>query len=791
MADDRRGEMVCSPSSSDAVAALSARVREGLRDKVRWEDLTSGAGTQGDARGDVRALLDDVLDALRPGRSLAWRESAVGVGGPNAYVDVQKTAVSLVQKDFVSVLVDAESGTLQDCFFLLVDEGRALDNFIEAAQRQGKAEAPPQQEAPRYAKEFKPFAALSSLWTAAGKLVAAMVRHGMWHSSQSAQRESDLLSWFLPKLRREAAEYAGCTGSDKRRVHVLKFWFQTFNRLFCPADVTSSEGQPTPPWGDAAVRDYHAMCDETVEAMRGRPAELRSSLLAKMLPFSSFIFASGWHGALLVQLCLDGCREGGARLLLDFLSHHEGRLGRGALGALASGLPAMVASLARGREVEGPLPTPSNPLGGKEDALAVFMVQCSEHRCLWDELEASVVRVFASAASPRELSLVLGPWCEALRFASESSAAADNKAARVHLCRLLRCLALVAPNASESRRSAVVSEQLAAAVHALLERNVVRKEDLAEAITVLEAESSERYGTRLACEATKLCLLQVCGSLDSRTAPATGPMPGGPLQRATARDCQGKSSRKRMAEEDARAAVEALRGSRASKRPRAWRDHDAACAFELLMRASLEDLGPAELAQVDEEISRAASAPGLQHYAARILDGMPVDRIEGHFHGVLVSPSFLVVHLAMESLTRVCKRLHSLGRDFRHLVPQAVHNYKEGSSKVFVKCLHEHVKRLRAEPEEAGDSVSPATLDWQDEVRGHPWVCGRVVEGGGGEGAREGILRILSEAERLVRAAEDRYRRQSKPDESNRRSGDESVRSILRELKNLKDLAEK
>ena len=87
--------------------------------------------------------------------------------------------------------------------------------------------------------------------------------------------------------------------------------------------------------------------------------------------------------------------------------------------------------------------------------------------------------------------------------------------------------------------------------------------------------------------------------------------------------------------------------------------------------------------------------------------------------------------------------------------------------------------------------MSPATLDWQDEVRGHPWVCGRVVEGGRGEGAREGILRILSEAERLVRAAEDRYRRQSKPDESNQRSGDESVRSILRELKNLKDLAQK
>ena len=135
--------------------------REGAGGAARegaLEDLTSGAGTQGDARGDVRALLDDVLDALRPGRSLAWRESAVGVGGPNAYVDVQKTAVSLVQKDFVSVLVDAESGTLQECFYLLVDEGRALDNFIEAAQRQGKAEAPPQQEAPRYAKEFKPFA---------------------------------------------------------------------------------------------------------------------------------------------------------------------------------------------------------------------------------------------------------------------------------------------------------------------------------------------------------------------------------------------------------------------------------------------------------------------------------------------------------------------------------------------------------------------------------------------------------------------------------------------------------
>ena len=76
------------------------------------------------------------------------------------------------------------------------------------------------------------------------------------------------MSWFLPKLRREAAEYAGCTGSDKRRVHVLKFWFQTFNRLFCPADVTSSEGQPTPPWGDAVVRDYHAMCDEAVLAQK-------------------------------------------------------------------------------------------------------------------------------------------------------------------------------------------------------------------------------------------------------------------------------------------------------------------------------------------------------------------------------------------------------------------------------------------------------------------------------------------------------------------------------------------
>ena len=48
-----------------------------------------------------------------------------------------------------------------------------------------------------------------------------------------------------------------------------------------------------------------------------------------------------------------------------------------------------------------------------------------------------------------------------------------------------------------------------------------------------------------------------------------------------------------------------------------------------------------------------------------------------------------------------------------------------------------------------------------------------------------------TQEDRLVRAAEDRYRRQSKPDESNRRSGDESVRSILRELKNLKDLAEK
>ncbi|UPR02324.1 hypothetical protein HOP50_09g56500 [Chloropicon primus] len=703
---------------------------EALRRKVRrggsnHDNDGGGRMTATSDRGSSPscALLRDALDVLRPETSQTCRDKLVVMeeaGRAAAYLAVQKEAAEIVQRDFVKVLCeeDGKEGDMREGLTLLVEAGTSLASFIDGGEGGGGG-GPSSVGATSSSKEFRPFAALSACWSAAGKIAPVMTARGLWHCKESEAEEVVLLKWLLPKVSAEAVKYVRGRG-DKKVQKVMKFWFQTFNKLFNCKDLEESPLHKTSGsfagYGEV-VPLFHSACLSVEKAIRGVKEganELRAAVLSKMMPFSSFIF-QGDHstcaesgpkaGPQLIKLLLAAPGEGGRHLLVEALSHYGNKLDLDCLETLAPELVSIASDTILS-------PSTSAPVRNRASKVAMsVMMQCAQRRSLWDKVEVSVLKIFARTANPVKLGATLDIWCEVLKFASSSSSVQGNKLVSVHLAHLLECMLLVAPNSAESRRSMIVSEQLAAVICKLVEQKVIAKDVLTGALESFEKDHHGNFESRLAFCATKLCLSQCCPELLANV----------PRENLISVCRGGKRGR-----DDSQVAMDALQEIHSAKRSKAWRDHVTSCALELLAQTSLEALSPSDVTRLEYLLSRSTEDPHLKHYLARIVGKMPIHRRqEEHFHDLLQSRSFSLVHLAMESLTQVCKRLHGMGQDFRHLVPTQVHDYKQGSAGgKFVKCLNEHFKRPLHPM--SPDARSPRVVE--ERIGALPWVCSSAPE---------------------------------------------------------------
>ena len=847
-------------SSSSVLGVLEEKVRR-LREKVEWERVRRDV----DGGGEVTfaGLLRDALDALRPERSRVWRDNALereGSDRASAYAWIQKAAVGLVTKDFVHALTsgDAETPVSKDvsreCFLLLIETGRGLAEFIDRAQGKGENDGGggdgETDAAQACAQEFRSFAALNACWSAAAKLLPTVANQGAWHSSASEEEEARLLQWLLRRVSKETASYVD-SGGDKRLFHVLKFWYQTFNKFFCfegfvKSGETAGALSALPRIiGEDTVQGFHSMCTKVIQGMQredargpngGRKVEgegdgdgavvswshdLRTKFLVKILPFSSFLFHRPCHapgapncGEHLIKACLYGGSGAGICLLVEVLAHHERRLDPASLNLLASSLPAVVSGLA----------TKANrSCASMEDRatkmLMTTMMQCLRCGSAWKKAESSVLKVLTGTTEPNTMRLVLEPWIETLKHALSES---KEKMVRDHLMVLIGCMHYIAPSAVECRKSMLISEQLAMVVCALVQQRVVTKAMLKDAFEKIAKGSEAPNGlglSKLAARATKLCLFQCSPTIISAAFAGSQPCRFGESAHFEEAlfDCamaqQDETTLgKRKRRSNCEGAMSVLETLHTSKRSKVFRRHAATCAFEVLER-TLDALCPGDVKRLDSLLSRfmrTADCHLERQHIVRIIGKLPIDAYhQKYFHHFLRSKSIFLVHLAMDALVVVLRKLHDLGKDFYYLVPRQVFDRcaaaeSQGDQAHFVQSLSQHMKRpapAGTNFEESAPSQASAhleTREWKDlpwaNLRSEPSEVPSATDAPKtprAETPKAEISRLLHQAESLIRSAGTQYTKHRKdldlPHQGQGEAIANNLNSILSELTNLKN----
>ena len=758
--EERREEEEVRTSSAMAtcgdVSELERKVKEVVVSKVKWdEEVKPGlaldvdalsSSTSSPSHGLVR-LLATVLDVLKPRRSRVWRNALITTeGGKSAeqYENLQKAAFNLVATDFVSLLTREDSTTSKKPFYpketllrvltQLVKVGRDVADYIDLAQGQtqthgsgggaggggGSNGSNGSNGDACVASEFRSFGALNSCWSAASKLIPSLVKQGGWQCPRTLETLDALLKWILDKVHRETLKYVD-SGGDKRWFHVLKFWSQTFCKLFILKDSPSQyplhrPGQQNISSSDAALVLFRTCVRiiETMEESGGSEGkreksswshDLKTSILSKILPFSSCMLESGEESNVtLLQLCLAERSVSGVQLLVEILSNHGKNLSSKCLDVLASNFGRILDVVVASNSSKKGQPLSDDKL----HTLMSIMMQCMSRRSLWNKLEVKITRFFVHTVDPVKLGLILGPWFEVLKLAASS----HGELVRVHLMHLLECLVLIVPTIFQCRRSLMVSEQLAIVICTLVQQKAVTEEMLVSALDSLEKDSGTRGYSKLAVSSTKLCLFQCCPKLISRILGIPGESPGATSENPmsfsyenqvqtlisrSASIVNQRSGNKRKCTDDAELALDTLERLGPVKRSKPSHIHMMSCAFELLSH-SLDSLGSCDARRLDALLSNFSEDWYHQHYIAKILGKLPYDQSlryeHKYFHRFLASERFLLVHLTMDALVEVTRKLHDQKQDYRYLVPKGIFdNTASGTKDPFLQCLSEHMKR--------------------------------------------------------------------------------------------------
>ena len=171
------------------------------------------------------------------------------------------------------------------------------------------------------------------------------------------------------------------------------------------------------------------------------------------------------------------------------------------------------------------------------------------------------------------------------------------------------------------------------------------------------------------------------------------------------------------------------------------------------------------------------------------------------------------MHLAMDALVDITRKLHELKQDYRVLVPKQVFDYATYRGKVvngkqqqhpFVKCLSEHMKKLGdssvVDPNGTFHNDCSALEAFANELKDYPW-CSISLENEKDEdekARKEDVLKILTHTEHQLAIAEKFLRdlphatgpktiETPGQDTTNPVQNNDSITSILSSLRRLKN----
>jgi hypothetical protein len=723
--------------------------------------------------------------------------------------------------------------------------------------------------------QYKSFAALNACLTGVSKLAPVLVRQSGWLALFKLRRgddsNSNLLKWFLQRIDREIRKYVA-SGGDKRLFHVLRFWAQHYGKIFsfkawskadqgldpnhkskshqCKLDILSDIEK----WVSHDVLDlFVSICKrlartahETMQregekkGSSGWRLELKSSILMKILPLAFFVFESydlyynpappPTPGLLqspcgdlyLVKLCLEeeekrdneGGIVEGVFLFTEMLHHYGKSLSEeGALAFAASKIHVILDTVAHNQ---------AHFAAMHDDVLSMLVsvfMQCMRTRSLWNEMEVNVTKMLTGDVNPVKFSLILGPWSEALKSIRPSEANKyerldTGRLAMAHLNHLIKCMVLITPNMFQSKRSMLISEQLAVVVCTLVQQSAVDETMLVNALSSSSSTPLFQGGNhKLGLSMTKLCLFQCYPRLMSRLLLKTS-HPNDSLDEAThknnhsqvktlldrtvqqvAANSSSSSHNKRKYRDDSNVAINTLEQIFTSKKLKPWHTHTAVCAFELLCSNTPDSLSNQEAKSLSRVLAKYANNRHYQRYLARILRKLPV-HIDSEirqrlFRHLLQSRSFALVHLGMDALVQVTTKLHEVhDYEIKDLVPKQIfgdNNYK--TDRLFMECLQEHVKKDSfSKPTEALKTCKSADR-FESLCKDLPWCSSLSSSETERKETKEEILAFLRNAEHQLSRAQTSMKDFSgsvspNPLGSNQQESLDSILSSVRKLTN-------
>ena len=711
--------------------------------------------------------------------------------------------------------------------------------------------------------QYKSFAALNACLTGISKLVPVLVRKAGWLAlfqlrKDAKESNSNLLKWFLQRIYRETSKYVD-SGGDKRLLHVLRFWNQHYGKTFnfrawskpehgldanyrskspqCKLEILSEIEK----WVNLEVLNlFFKICRLLVKTAHHKGleerggekksskwrSELMTNTLTKVLPFGCFVFeyydlyhqpvspTSAFRSVpgdlFLAKLCLDeipqsdtagGIVEG--VFLFTEMIHHYGKglcSSTNALAFAASKINVILDTVAQNQDYFARIHDHVLSM------LVSVIMQCMKTKKLWNEMELLVTKIVTGDINPLKFSLILGPWSEALKSirpneANKYQGLDTGRLVRTHLKHLIQCMVLISPNMFQSKRSMMVSEQLAVVVCTLVQQGVVDGAMLMNTLNTFDsAQGSTPLGHNLGLSMTKLCLFQCCPRLISRLflesshsdsqedeAQTRNSQVKNLLDRTVRTLQKDSNDRKRKCGNDSRVAMDTLEHLSVSKKLKPWHTHAAVCAFELLC-STPDSPSHQEAKTLHKVLSKYVKNRYYQHYIARVLAKLPVLATSGIykelFHHLLQSQSFALVHLGMDALVQVTKKPHEGVGDCRDLVPKQIFNFE--TNRTFMECLEKHLKKL----EDPGESIETEPCESAhlfeslcSDLNDLPW-CSLSPENEqeAKKGAKKDILEILRNAEHHLSRAQSVMKNELPV--NNQQETIDSILSSVRKLRN-------